>query len=381
MPSQGFPTGWLDELYSRADIVQIVSAYLPLKRDGRRYWGLCPFHHEKTPSFSVTPELNLYYCFGCKAGGNVVQFVMEMEKLSYHEAILYLADKLHMQAPQLIEDPDYERRRSERERLLAANKEAAAYFYRELWTERGKPMLDYFYRRGLSDAVIRRFGLGASLDEWDDLTLYLTQKGFSEAELRSAGLIVTKEGGRRFDFFRGRAMFPIIDQFGNVLAFGGRTLGNDQPKYLNTGDTPIFNKRLGVFAANLLKKERNLQRVILVEGYMDVVALSQAGVAGVAATLGTSLTPEQARLLKRFAPEIWVSYDGDEAGQHAIERALSIFDQEGIPARVLYLPDQLDPDEFIRQRGREAFDEIRPMSPYRYRLMRLEKASDLGGDE
>ncbi len=375
-----FPSSWLDELYARADIVQVVSAYLPLKKDGRRYWGLCPFHNEKTPSFSVNPELNLYYCFGCKAGGNVIQFLMEMERLSFYEAAKLLADRMHMPLPQMVEDPDYERRRSQRERLLEANRLAARYYHEMLWTEKGRGAREYFYRRGLDDGIIRRFGLGASLADWSDLTEMLLQKGFSLEELRLAGLTVVK-GESHFDFFRDRAMFPILDQQGNVLAFGGRIMGDGQPKYLNTGDTPVFNKRLGVYAVNLLKKARGLKRVLLVEGYMDVVSLSQAGVVGIVATLGTALTSEQARLLKRFAPEIWVAYDGDSAGQHAIERALGIFEEEQIKARVLYFPDNLDPDEFIRQRGIEAFDQLQPMSAVKYRLMRLEQESDLSDQE
>lgn len=375
-----FPSAWLDELYARADIVQVVSAYLPLKKEGQRYWGLCPFHNEKTASFSVNPELNLYYCFGCKAGGNVIQFLMEMEKLSFYEAAKLLAERSHIPLPQMVEDPDYERRRSQKERLYEANKAAARYYHELLWTDAGKKVREYFYRRGLDDGIIRRFGLGASLESWSDLTDELLKNGFTLEELRLAGLTVVKDESK-FDFFRGRAMFPILDQQGNVLAFGGRTMGDAPPKYLNTGDTPVFNKRLGVYAVNLLKKARNLRRILLVEGYMDVVSLSQAGITGVVATLGTALTNEQARLLKRFAPEVWVAYDGDSAGQHAIERALTIFEQEAIPARVLYFPDDLDPDDFIRQRGPEAFEKLTPLSAVKYKMMRLEQQSDLSNQE
>ena len=382
MAMRRYPAGWLDELYAKADIVQVVSPYVQLKRNGRKYWGLCPFHHEKTPSFSVSPELNLYYCFGCKAGGNVVQFLMEAEHLPYQEAVERLADQMHMPLPEMVEDPGWEERRSRRDRLLSANREAAAWYHRYLWTDEGKKILDYFYGRGLEDGIIRRFGLGASPRDWNRLTRALTEQGFTREELISAGLSAGRDDQDARDFFRDRAMFPIIDQFGNVLAFGGRTLEKDlPPKYLNTGDTPVFNKRKGVFAANLLRKERHLDRVLLVEGYMDVVTLTQAGVRGTAATLGTSLTPEQAQLLGRFAPEVWVGYDGDEAGQHAIEKALTIFEEAGVAVRVLYFPDGLDPDEFIRQRGIEAFDALKPMSPARYRLTRLLERSDLTGDE
>ena len=387
-----FPAAWLDELRSRADIVQIVSGYVTLKRNGHRYWGLCPFHGEKTASFSVDAERQLYYCFGCKAGGSVIQFIMDIERLEFTDAVKFLADQLHMPLPQMEDDPDYQRRRSQRDRLLAANKEAAQFFHRTLFTDAGKPMLDYFKRRGLTDSVIRKFGLGASPNGWDTLTRYMQDKGYTLEELRLCGLTVIKEAEaatedaparpkRAFDMFRGRAMFPIIDQYGNVLAFGGRILGDGQPKYLNTSDTPVFNKRLGVYAANLLRKERHLERVVLVEGYMDVVSLTQFGVPGVCATLGTALTQEQARLLKRFAPKVYISYDGDSAGQHAILRGLDILQAEGIPARVLDFPDGLDPDEFIRRDGPEGFNNLPALSPETYRMRRLREQYDLSTQE
>ncbi len=371
-----FPSAWLDELYARVDIVSVVSGYLQLKKDGRRYWGLCPFHNEKTPSFSVNADLNLYYCFGCKAGGNVVQFVMEMERVSFQEAVKILADKAHMTVPEVQNDPDYDRRRSERERLLAANREAAHFYHDMLWKPEGKQVLDYLHKRGLDDGIIRRFGLGASSDQWDDLIGHLTKKGFSKQEITLAGLAVNK-GDHHFDMFRSRAMFPIIDQQGNVLGFGGRAMGDQKPKYLNTSDTPVFNKRKGVYAINLVKKIRDLKRILLVEGYMDVVAVTQAGIQGAVATLGTSLTNEQARLLKRYAPEVWIAYDGDEAGQHAIERAISIFDAEGVPVKVLSFPDRLDPDEMIRQRGTEAFLAVRPIGYVAFKMQRLRMQHDL----
>lgn len=375
-----FPSAWLDDLFSRADIVQVVSGYLPLKKEGHRYWGLCPFHNEKTPSFSVTPDLNLYYCFGCKAGGNVVQFIMEMERLDFQEAVKLLAENMHIPLPEMEEDPAYEARQNKKERLYAANREAARFYHDYLWTQGGKPVLDYLYKRGLTDGMIRKFGLGASPDNWDVLTKHLVKQGYTKEEIREAGLCVIKENGT-FDMFRNRAMFPIINTQGHVLGFGGRAMGNAMPKYMNTTDTLVFNKRLGVYASNLLKKLRDLKRIILVEGYMDVVSLTQHGVEGVVATLGTALTPEQARLLKRFAPEVWVAYDGDSAGQNAIMRALDIFEAEAIPARVLYFPDKLDPDEYIRQHGEAAFKALKPLSSVDYRIMRLEDQFDLSTQE
>ena len=293
-----FPTAWMDDFYSRVDIVQVVSAYVPLKKNGSRYWGLCPFHHEKTPSFSVNGEQNLYYCFGCKAGGNVVQFVEEMEHLTYREAVEYLAKQIHMAIPETQEDPDYERRRSQRERLLGANKAAARWYHAQLWLPENQRILDYLHKRGLDDGTIRKFGLGAAPEEWDALTRALEQQGYTQDELRLAGLTVVKQE-TRFDMFRSRAIFPIIDAQGQVLGFGGRAMGDAQPKYLNTSDTPVFNKRKGVYAANLLRKQRDLKRVILVEGYMDVVALIQHGVNGVVATLGTALTKAAKALCAR----------------------------------------------------------------------------------
>ena len=379
--SSRYPAAWLDELRSRSDIVQIISGYVSLNKKGRKYWGLCPFHGEKTPSFSVDGERQLYYCFGCKAGGNVFHFYMEIEHCTFGEAVAQLAERAHMTLPELERDEDYERRRTQRERLLAANREAARFYHETLFTPAGADSLAYLRRRGLSDGVIRKFGLGASPEEWSTLSDRLMEKGYTLDELVLAGLTVRKkaENGseRYFDMFRSRAIFPIIDAYGNVLAFGGRTLGKREPKYLNTADTPVFNKRKGVFAANLLRQQRHLDRVILVEGYMDVVSLTQFGIDGVCATLGTALTAEQARLLKRFAPQVYLGYDGDSAGQHAILRGLEILEQENIPARVLDFPDGMDPDEFIRRDGTEGFRKLPAISPAVYRLRRLKDQFDL----
>ncbi len=394
-----YPPQWLDELRSRADIVQIIGQYVQLKKNGRKHWGLCPFHGEKTASFSVDQEQQLYYCFGCKAGGSVIQFIMEMERLEFSEAVKHLADQLHMPLPQMEDDPDYQRRRTQRDRLLEANKEAARFFHQTLFAPAGQNALSYLKRRGLTDNVIRKFGLGAAPASWDALTRHMQEKGYTPEELQLVGLTVVKEAEpdvtdpetgeivkpgrprRAYDMFRDRAIFPIIDQYGSVLAFGGRALGDVQPKYLNTSDTPVFNKRQGVYAANLLRKERHLSRVILVEGYMDVVSLTQFGVPGVCATLGTALTPEQAKLLKRFSPTVHLAYDGDSAGQHAILRGLDILEAEGVPARVLDFPDGLDPDEFIRRDGKEAFDTLPALTPESYRMRRLRSEHDLSTQE
>jgi len=374
-----FPSQWLDELRARADIVSIVSSYVTLKKNGHRYVGLCPFHNEKSPSFHVDEQKQLYHCFGCKAGGSVIQFVMEMEHLSFPEAVAHLADQLHMPLPEMEHDPAYEQRRSLKERIFLANKAAARLYHQHLWQPEGKIILDYLKGRGLSDGVIRRFGIGAA-PERPTICKTLMDEGFTEEELRQAGLMLTRDG-RSFDMFRNRAMFPIIDAYGNVLGFGGRAMGDAKPKYLNTSDTPAFNKRLGVFAANLLRKARGLKRVILVEGYMDVVALSQYGIEGVAATLGTALTPEQARLLNRFAPQVLLAYDGDSAGQNAILRGLDVLEEANVPARVLVFPGGLDPDEFIRQEGIEAFHQLKPVSAVEYRMQREKEKYDMALEE
>ena len=385
--SSRYPSAWMDELYARSDIVQVVSGYVALKKKGRKHWGLCPFHGEKTASFSVDEERQLYYCFGCKAGGNVITFVRDIERLSFREAVELLAERANLPLPAMIEDPDYERRRTQRGRLLSANREAARYYHERLFRPEGAAVLNYLRGRGLSDAVITRFGLGAAPADWEALTKHLLSLGYTLEELSLAGLTVLKpspDGSsppRSFDMFRDRAIFPIIDMDKNVIAFGGRCLGKQEPKYLNTSDTPVFNKRKGVYAANLLRRQRNLKRVILVEGYMDVVSLSQFGIEGVCATLGTSLTNEQARLLRRFAPEVCLAYDGDAAGQKAILRGLEIFGQEDVPVRVLDFPDGLDPDEFIRRDGAEAFRALPRLTPAAYRLRRLKSQTDLSDPE
>ena len=374
-----YPPQWLDELRARADIVKVIGSYVTLKKNGHRYVGLCPFHNETAPSFSVDEQKQVYHCFGCKAGGSVIQFVMDIERLSFSEAVAFLADQLHMPLPEMQNDPAYEKRRTLKERIYLANRTAARMYHQLLWQPESSAILHYLQQRGLSDAVIRRFGIGAAPPS-AQVGHRLMEEGFAEEELIQAGLTLRREG-RTFDMFRNRAMFPIIDTYGNVLGFGGRAMGDAMPKYLNTSDTPAFNKRYTVFAANLLRKARGLTRVILVEGYMDVVALSQFGVEGVAATLGTALTPEQARLLHRFAPEVHIAYDGDRAGQKAILRGLEVLEGENVPVRVLDFPGGLDPDEFIRQEGLEAFQALKPISAVTYRMRREKERHDVSTEE
>lgn len=370
------PDVWLDELRSRVDIVDLVSDYVELKQKGRRFWGRCPFHGEKTPSFSVDSETQMYYCFGCHKGGTSLNFVMEMERVEFMDAVRLLADRAHMQLPERVETPASDETRTLKDRIYAANVEAARFYHAMIWTPEGAEALNYLHRRGLDDAGIRRFGLGATGMGWDMLTRHLVDLGYTVEELKKAGLTSEKDG-RTYDMFRNRAMFPIINPQGKVLGFGGRILGDGNPKYLNTADTPVFNKRQGLYALNMAKKERGLKRLILVEGYMDVVSLRQQGIQGVVATLGTALTEEQARLFKRYAPEVWVCYDGDSAGQKAILRALDIFESQEMPARVIDIPGGMDPDDYVKANGPEAFESLRPMKTAEYRMLRAADEVDL----
>ena len=374
-----FPAAWLDELRSRADIVRIVGGYVALKKNGSRYLGLCPFHHEKTASFVVYEQQQRYYCFGCKESGSVIQFIMDMERLSFQESVAFLAEQVHMPLPTLQEDPEYEMRRTRKERIYLANKMAAIKYHQHLWEDDGAEILGYLHSRGLSDTVIRRFGIGAT-PKGSSIGEALIKEGFTQEELIGAGLLVQRED-RVFDMFRNRAMFPIIDAYGNILGFGGRAMGDQMPKYLNTSDTLAFNKRYTVYAMNMLRKLRNISRVLLVEGYMDVVSLSQFGVEGVVATLGTALTPEQAKLIGRYANEVHLAYDGDKAGQKAILRGLEVLESAQIPAKVLDFPQGMDPDEFIREKGVEAFKQLKPMSAVAYRMSREKVNVDLSQEE
>lgn len=371
---------WLDELRSRANLEEIVSEYVPLKQKGRRFWGCCPFHNEKTPSFSVDSEAQMYYCFGCHKGGTVINFVMEMERMEFMDAVRLLADRAHMEIPEQSQTGSGRISPDERERIYEANTLAARFFHSTLWTGEGAETLNYLYKRGLNDSDIRRFGLGAAPKGWDALQRHMAEQGFDDALLEKAGLVVRKDG-RAYDMFRGRAIFPIINAQGRVVGFGGRAMGDAQPKYLNTSETPVFNKRQGLYALNFAKKERNLGRLVLVEGYMDTVSLRKYGVAGVVATLGTALTEEQARLIKRHAPEVWISYDGDGAGRKAALRALDIFDSQDMKARVIDYPGGMDPDDFVKANGLAGFDALPKYGATEYRMMRARDDLDVSTQE
>ena len=350
-----FPDAWLSELRSKSDLAASASEYTLLKPKGKRLWGCCPFHSEKTPSFSVVPDEQFYYCFGCHAGGSVVQFVMDAEKLTYVEAIKYLAQRAGMELPDDVDDDRLRQERALKERLYAACKDAAMFYHNMLLGEEGKEAQKYLMGRNVDAATAKKFGLGYAPAGWDNLLKYMTGKGYSNEHLLAAGLIIQGKGkDKYYDAYRGRVMFPIVSTTKRVLGFGARTMGNDTPKYLNTGDTPIFNKRNNLYGLNL-QKGKHLADIIIVEGYMDVISLYKAGVTNAVASLGTALTQQQARLIKRYAPRVYISYDGDSAGQNATLRGLDILAREGLDVRVIVIPGNMDPDDYAQKFGGQEY--------------------------
>lgn len=346
------PQDYIEELSRRTDITELVGSYVELKRAGRMEKGLCPFHNEKTPSFYVYPETSSYYCFGCGAGGGAVNFAMNIQNLGFTEAVKFLAARVGMPMPD--EDDSLTRLRG---KVMAINRETARFYAACLNTEEGQQARRYLRGRGLTDTTIRRFGIGFAPDRFGDLMKHLKQQGYTEQELLEAGVCKKSQKGTIYDAFRNRVIFPIIDLRGNVIAFGGRIMGDSGPKYLNSGDTPVFKKSRGLFALNLAKKSVS-RRFILAEGYMDVISLHQAGFDTAVATLGTALTPEQARLINDYADEVVICYDADEAGQKATARAIEIFKNTNVKVSVLTVNDAKDPDEFIKKFGAQRFEEL-----------------------
>lgn len=345
---------FLNELRSRADIETTVSSYVNLKRKGRILSGLCPFHNEKTPSFTVYPETQSYYCFGCGNGGDVVTFIKNIENLDYIESVKFLADKYNLAMPEDGYDSGLSKKRT---MMYEANREAARFFYKMLYTEAGEHALNYYHRRGLTDETIKKFGLGYAPDSWDMLLRYMKSKGFSEQFLIEANLLrlSTKSAGKLYyDAFKNRVMFPIIDLRGNVIAFSGRVLDDSKPKYVNTGDTLVYKKGSNIFAMNIAKKTKS-DSIILCEGNMDVIALHQAGFDNAVAGLGTALTEEQAHIISHYAGEVIICYDSDEAGQKATKKAIDILSKTTLKIRVIRMEDGKDPDEIIRKFGAERF--------------------------
>ncbi len=382
-----FPQSFLDELLARSDIVDVVGSYVSLTSRGGSLWGCCPFHNEKTPSFHVLPDKQMYYCFGCKKGGGVVQFVMEEEGLSFTDAVRFLARRANMAVPE-SEGDDGERVRA---RLLALNRDAARYFYETLHSPRGERVQAYMNSRRITARNATNFGLGAAADEWDGLLQAMTKKGYSKSELLSAGLVVQGKNGSLYDKFRSRLMFPVIDVRGDVVAFGGRIISKDDPgaKYMNSPETAVYSKRRTLYGLNLAKKSRR-SGIILVEGNIDVVMLHQAGFDNTCASMGTALTNEQLRLLGRYTKELILCYDNDGAGRTATQKALELLKDSEFKVRVLELPNRIvdgqsvkqDADDFIKNRGADAFENLLSGSETGtdFRMARLAAQFDLTND-
>jgi len=393
------PQQFLDELIARTDIVDLVNRYVPLQRKGANYWACCPFHHEKTPSFSVTQDKQFFKCFGCGEGGNAIHFLMKIENLPYIDAVRKLAEMNGMELP---EEEDGGKGRLQRQRLLALNKDAARYFYETLTGPRGKEALQYLLNRGMTPQIIVRFGLGYAEDDWDSFIRAMRQKGYTDLELETARLAGRTKTGRLYPFFRGRVMFPIIDIRGDVVAFGGRVIKGDGEgrKYVNSSDTPVYSKSRTLYAMNLAKKTK-ADKFILCEGNIDVIALHQAGFDSAVASCGTAFTAEQARLLSKYTKEVVICYDADVAGQKATEKAIDILNQNGLSVRVLRLPprrdeqgrilydsegrpQKVDPDDFLRINGPEAFRMLldKPQTDGQYRMGEIRKKyADLTDDQ
>lgn len=346
-----FEEEYLNEVKEKNDIVDVISSYVNLRRSGNRYVGLCPFHSEKTPSFFVNPQMQLYHCFGCGAGGTVIHFIEHIENLDFVEAVKFLAQRAGIPLPEEKDEvSEYSRlKRNIRE----MNKIAGRTYFRCLNSEIGRSALSYLRARGLSDDTIKTYGLGYAPNEWNFMYQTLKKNGFSDDDIVKSGLCLSKNG-RIFDFFRDRVIFPVMDLRGNVIAFGGRVMGDALPKYLNTGETPIFSKRQNLFSLNLAKNTSE-DYIILAEGYMDVIALYQAGFQNAVASLGTAFCEDHSRLLKRFTNRVIISFDSDGAGQNATRKAVDILKKDGLGVRILKYSGAKDPDELIKKFGPEAY--------------------------
>lgn len=346
----------IEEVRSKNDIVDVVSQYVRLTKKGNSYFGLCPFHNEKTPSFSVTPGKQMYYCFGCGAGGNVFNFIMEYENYTFGEALKHLADRAGVELPKIEYSREVRQKAQEKAELLEINKQAAQYFYYQLRTEKGQTGLDYLKNRGLSEETMRKFGLGYSDRAGGGLYRYLKAKGYPDDRLRESGLFNVDERHGMYDKFWNRVIFPIMDVNNRVIGFGGRVMGDAKPKYLNSPETKIFDKSRNLYGLNIARTTRK-KYLILCEGYMDVISMHQAGFTNAVASLGTALTSGHASLLKRYTQEVLLLYDSDEAGIRAALRGIPILREAGVNSRVVSLKPYKDPDEFIRNMGPEAFEQ------------------------
>ena len=366
----------IEEVRINNDIVDVVSEYVKLERKGKDYFGLCPFHKEKTPSFSVVPPKQIFYCFGCGKGGNVIHFIMNCENLDFIEAVKLLADRAKIQLPEGDSSEEQEKAKLKHE-VIRINTEAARFYFNNLNSKQGEKARKYLKDRSLSEQTVRRFGLGYSNEEWDSLYKYLLDKGFNEDVLLKSGLILPGKNGGFYDRFRGRILFPIFDIRGNVIGFGGRVIDNSLPKYINSPETPVYSKGRNLYALNLAKNSGQ-NRLLIVEGYMDVISLHQCGIINTVASLGTALTESQGRILKKYAEEIIISYDADTAGQAATLRGLDLLNDLGCRVRVLIIPQGKDPDEYIRKNGADALRELidKSLTLLEYKVTFLKKQID-----
>lgn len=377
-----YPEELIEEVRTRNDIVEVISGYVRLQKKGSNYFGLCPFHNEKSPSFSVSPGKQMYYCFGCGAGGNVITFLMEYENQTFPEAVRTLAQRAGIALPEADDSKEARQTDSRRAKLLEINKEAAKYFYYQLRTERGSVGMEYLRKRELSDETMNHFGLGYANKYSNDLIQYLKSKGYSEDLIRDAGLCNVDEKHGMYDKFWNRVMFPIQDINHRVIGFGGRVMGDGKPKYLNSPETEIFDKSRNLYGLNFARTSRK-GNVILCEGYMDVIAMHQAGFTQAVASLGTAFTSGQASLLRRYANEILLSYDSDGAGVNAALRAIGILKEAGMTGRVINLEPYKDPDEFIKALGGEEFQKRldHAENSFFFELRQLQKNYDLSDPE
>jgi DNA primase len=373
------PEDVIEKIKYENDIVDVISEKVRMKKSGRNYTGLCPFHNEKSPSFSVSRDKQIYKCFGCGEAGNVITFVMKTRNLPFIDAVKILAERVHIDLDFL--ESGNNKKNDTNEKLLKLNVEAARYFFSNL--EQNQKANEYFLRRGIMKSTIRKFGLGYAFDDWHGAMNYLLRKGYTEKDLLTNGLIIKNDKGNRYDRFRNRIIFPVFDYRGRVIGFGGRVMDDSKPKYLNSPETPLFKKGVNLYGLNFALKKQSSRTFIIVEGYMDCIALHQYGITNVVASLGTALTQSQAKLLKKYADNIIISYDADTAGQKATLRGLKILKDSGLEVKVLKVPKGKDPDEFVRNNGIEAFEELikNAMPLVDYRIKSEEDGLNLSDDE
>lgn len=367
----------IEEVRSRNDIVDVISGYVKLKKSGSNYFGLCPFHNEKSGSFSVSPSKQMYYCFGCGAGGNVITFIMEYENYTFMEAVRMLAERAGIELPQMEETPEERKSRDIRSQLLEINKLAAVYYFHQLRGQNGSTAMNYLKKRELGDETIQRFGLGYSSMYSDDLYRYIKSKGYKDDILKESGLF-TYGDGKVTDKFWNRVMFPIMDMNNRVIGFGGRVMGDGKPKYLNSPETKLFDKSRNLYGLNIARTSRK-PNIIICEGYMDVISLHQAGFNQAVASLGTALTSGQASLMKRYTDQVLITYDSDSAGVKAALRAIPILKEAGLTTKVINMKPYKDPDEFIKGLGAEAFQERidKAQNSFMYEISAMEQNYDL----